>query len=650
MSVGVRGSAAARANSAVANFVTRAPAQFGLAAVALCAAIFCAGAFVAAAQTSPRYVVDGMALGSRVTLNSTAYREFDCAPSEQFTGFTWCTKQRDDKEPRGPFRTSISILHDTDGAAFYVNRYQEPAYWSTTEVDDDIEHYSKTHGQRPHIIRMPHRAGFPDGVLATWGDVELEPLDRDSLQILGEGRSPKRGFLIDYLGDLGRSAREGLPVYRIARGVGFVWAASYDQKGRGTLRFTAVNATALAPRLNPGPPPSPIAGPKIDELNQKIAELNTKLDDRDRQISELNGRLGRLQDQLGQQPVELRRQLDTLRTERDGLQKQRDAARRDLDTARSELDAALKEQASLQRRNGDLQKKVAELEDQLKPFLAKPSGRVALVIGNDRYPNLPPEKQLTRAVNDADAVGNALEDIGFAVTRGKNLDQKALLIMLAEFARRIKPDDIAVVFFAGHGVAIGGSNFILPSDILPIGIGPNEEDRLRITSIPEAQIVEELQKKARVLVLILDACRDNPFREASGRGWTGGERGLARPVREPEGVFAIYSAGFGETALDSLGPDDPNCNSVFTRVLVGLLYRSRTTHLADLMIDLREEVLKEAATVGHRQFPASYDQTRGGRIFLASRDPPDTQAGGDRSCASKPTPSRGPGREANVPN
>ena len=319
------------------------------------------------------------------------------------------------------------------------------------------------------------------------------------------------------------------------------------------------------------------------------------------------------------------------------------------DAARKELDEALREQASLQRKNGELQKKIAQLEDQLRPFLVKPSGRVALVIGNDRYANLPDERQLKRAVNDANAVGNALEDIGFTVTRGMNLDRKALMFKLAEFARGIKPEDVAVVFFAGHGVAIGQNNYILPTDVAPVGVGPGEEDRLRFMSVAEGQIIDELQRYARTLVLILDACRDNPFRQASGRGTAGGERGLARP-KEIEGVFSIYSAGYGQAALDSLGPTDRNCNSVFTRVLVGQLYRSRSTHLLEIMVDLREEVAKEAETLGYRQNPAFYDQTRGGRIFLASRDPASTQAGGDRACDSKPASSRSPGLEGRMPN
>ena len=67
---------------------------------------------------------------------------------------------------------------------------------------------------------------------------------------LAEGRRPTtKGYFIDFIGDFARSAKEGLPVYRLSGGAGFVWVASYDQKGRGTLRFSAVDASAISPQL-----------------------------------------------------------------------------------------------------------------------------------------------------------------------------------------------------------------------------------------------------------------------------------------------------------------------------------------------------------------------------------------------------------------
>jgi hypothetical protein len=96
---------------------------------------------------------------------------------------------------------------------------------------------------------MPRRSETSNTVLATWGKVELETLDNDSVRLLAEGKSPKKGLLIDFIGNFTRSAQEGLPIYRILGGAGFVWVASFDQKGRGALRFAAVDASASQPGL-----------------------------------------------------------------------------------------------------------------------------------------------------------------------------------------------------------------------------------------------------------------------------------------------------------------------------------------------------------------------------------------------------------------
>src|SRR5262245_49866850 len=102
-------------------------------------------------------------------------------------------------------------------------------------------------GETAQIKRLPPRRGFPEGVLATWGKVTLEPLDSDSINTLAEGRSPKKGYLIDFIGNFARSAKEGLPIYRISGGAGFLWVTSYDQRGRGTLRFAAIDSSAIYP-------------------------------------------------------------------------------------------------------------------------------------------------------------------------------------------------------------------------------------------------------------------------------------------------------------------------------------------------------------------------------------------------------------------
>jgi hypothetical protein len=198
----------------------------------------------------PVYTVSGVALGATVPFGSSAYREYKCGPSDQFDGFTWCQKTRKEKERRGSFTAIYSILHSPDGVAVYVNRYQELAFFGASEADDDIQRYSRKIGESPRITRMPQRARFPNGMLASWGKVELEPLDNDSIKALAEGRRPNtRGYFIDFIGNFARSAKEGLPVYRLSGGAGFVWVASYGRKGRGTLRLLAVDVSAISPQL-----------------------------------------------------------------------------------------------------------------------------------------------------------------------------------------------------------------------------------------------------------------------------------------------------------------------------------------------------------------------------------------------------------------
>ena len=201
------------------------------------------------AGLTPTYSVEGVALGSRIQFDSSAYREYKCSQSDQFDGFTWCQKTRRENAQRSFFEAIYSILLSHDGTVVYVNRYQRPTVFDPNEAERDIQDYSRKIGESPRITKMPGRSGSSKAVLATWGKVELETLDNDSVRLLAKGRSPKKGLLIDFIGNFTRSAQEGLPIYRILGGAGFVWVASFDQKGRGALRFAAVDASASQPGL-----------------------------------------------------------------------------------------------------------------------------------------------------------------------------------------------------------------------------------------------------------------------------------------------------------------------------------------------------------------------------------------------------------------
>ncbi len=254
---------------------------------------------------------------------------------------------------------------------------------------------------------------------------------------------------------------------------------------------------------------------------------------------------------------------------------------------------------------------------------AHAESRHALVIGNDRYANLPRDKQLQKAVNNSIAVGDALEKLGFNVIRGRDLGRQAMIDRLADLTARLQPGDTVAFFYAGHGVTVGGVNYLVPSDVPAVGEGA--EARVRGASIAEPDIIAELQAKSvRVALLVFDACRDNPFPRAAGRS-IGNTRGLGDAARA-RGIFTIYSAGIGQSALDRLEPNDPAKNSVFTRIFVEELKRP-DIDLGGLAIEVREKVaelaLKAKELSGqpapHEQTPAYYDQTLGGRIYLAGR-------------------------------
>src|SRR5262249_16187809 len=217
-------------------------AAMGAGIVVFACVVLCGNAIAAPTE----YAVDGLAVGTQLNFDSASYREYKCSPSDQFDGLTWCQKTRSDKERRRSYIAAYSLLHSRDGNILYINRTQEPAFFNPKEVEVNIQRYSRKIGESPRIMKMPHRGSLPDGLIAVWGKITLEPLDQESIKTLADGKNPRKGFLIDYLRDFTRSAKQGLPIYRIDGGPGFIWAASFDQKERGTLRLAAVDVSGIA--------------------------------------------------------------------------------------------------------------------------------------------------------------------------------------------------------------------------------------------------------------------------------------------------------------------------------------------------------------------------------------------------------------------
>ena len=247
-------------------------------------------------------------------------------------------------------------------------------------------------------------------------------------------------------------------------------------------------------------------------------------------------------------------------------------------------------------------------------FLALPAwaqARHALVVGIDRYDRI---DDLRSARNDARAVGAALEGAGFAATVLLDVDRRELLRGLADFARRLNPGDEAVFYFAGHGVEVAGRNYLLPADIP--ALAPGDEVILDSEALPVDRVLAAITERGvRLSLLILDACRDNPFPRQGTRS-LGTTRGLAR-LEPPGGTMIVFSAGAGQAALDRLGPTDTDPNSVFTRVLLPLIQEPGLP-LHEAARQLRAEVQRLAATARHDQRPAVYDETIGDFVLVAA--------------------------------
>ena len=202
----------------------------------LASVVLCANATAEPAK----YAVDGLAVGMQLNFDNASYREYRCSPSDQFEGLTWCQKTQEGRGSPGS-RVIYSLLHSGDGRILYINRSQEPAVSNPKKAEDEIEQYSRMIGESPRVMKMPRRNGVPGGRIVVWGKVTLEQLDQESIKTLADRKGLKKGLLIDFLGNLARSAKKGLPIHRIDGGPGLVWAASFDGKGHGVVRLAAVD-------------------------------------------------------------------------------------------------------------------------------------------------------------------------------------------------------------------------------------------------------------------------------------------------------------------------------------------------------------------------------------------------------------------------
>jgi hypothetical protein len=244
---------------------------------------------------------------------------------------------------------------------------------------------------------------------------------------------------------------------------------------------------------------------------------------------------------------------------------------------------------------------------------AQAERRVALVIGNDQYQNLP---KLEKAVADARSYADVLKAKGFdQVTLETDLTRSRLDEAVAAFLASIEPGDIAVFAYSGHGWSDGTQNYIVGTDAPAAGT----QDLLARISIPLKNgvngIIDEMdQKGAKLKVAIIDACRDNPFTPPAGKRSIGLSRGMAR-IDPPHGTFVVFSAGAGQSALDRLSDNDLDPNSVFTRVFITALRADMT--LQEAVKRTQEQVVALARSIKVEQNPAYYDEVIGSACLSA---------------------------------
>lgn len=233
--------------------------------------------------------------------------------------------------------------------------------------------------------------------------------------------------------------------------------------------------------------------------------------------------------------------------------------------------------------------------------------RVALIVGNSGYAHAGP---LANPANDAADMAAALKDLGIEVILGLDLDKRGFDTKVRDFSRALTDADVGLFYYAGHGLQVGGRNYLVPVDAQL----QNERD-LDFESVALDFVLKqmELEREGKTNIVFLDACRDNPLgrnlaRSMGTRSASVG-RGLAQ-VQTGVGTFIAYSTQPGNVALDGSGRNSP-----FTAALAKGV-REPGRNLTAVMIDVRKEVL---SVTNGRQVPWDHSALTGDFYFhLAS--------------------------------
>ena len=244
--------------------------------------------------------------------------------------------------------------------------------------------------------------------------------------------------------------------------------------------------------------------------------------------------------------------------------------------------------------------------------------RVALVIGNSNYAQVP---ALPNPVNDANDIAAALKRAGFEVILGIDVDKREFDTKVRNFADLLENADAAIFFYAGHGLQVGGRNFLLPVDARVQTERDLDFDAVNLDFVLKQM---ELGRADKTNIVFLDACRDNPFagnlaRSMGTRSASIG-KGLAQ-VDTGVGTFIAYSTQPGNVALDGTGRNSP-----FTAALAKHVVEP-DRNLTSVMIEVRKDVL---AATGGKQVPWDHSALTGEFYFQKSAAASVRSATGDK--------------------
>ena len=167
------------------------------------------------------------------------------------------------------------LLHSSSNKVVFITETVVPAFFAPGDVDREIARISKGFEQEARTLTADVKPGLPHAILATWGDVTLTPLDETALDALRRGQVIHRGLIADFIGDARKSARSGLPVFSLGGGPGFLWGASFDDAGRGSLRSSAVDVGELGTPQTPlSTPVAAMTQPRRPVLSPNAPSLN----------------------------------------------------------------------------------------------------------------------------------------------------------------------------------------------------------------------------------------------------------------------------------------------------------------------------------------------------------------------------------------